>query len=313
MQGFSERVVKVLRRADQRIRSAPRGELTDRFVACRAAVASLASLDAFYVGFFRGESTLVIPYSEDGGRFAGVDVQHYGRGGLSAWLRASGRTYRLGEDSGRLLRKGVPLGDSDQLSQDAVVVPLLDPTNRGVLGMLAFQSWTPAVFDDEVVAAAEWLARALVSSMLRDPDDVETLDLYAVYPDLDSARFTDTDSFLPQLALRLDELRLMLHEATENPSAANDLVDGAYHLCARLQDEVVAGLLTATPDETPSPYAVLTPREREIADLIAHEGLSNAQIATRLVLSEKTVKGHVSGILRKFGVSQRSAIPRSQR
>lgn len=310
---FSERVVKVLRRADQRIRTAPRGELTDRFVACRAAIASLASLDAFYVGFFRGESTLVIPYSEDAGRFAGVDVQHYGRGGLSAWIRASGRTYRFTVDDGRLLRKGVPLGDSGQRTHDALVVPLLDPQSREVLGMLAFQSWTPAAFEDEVVAAAEWLADALVSSLARDDDDVARLDLYAVYPDLDSARFTDADTFLPQLALRLDELRLELRAATENPTAAADLVNNAYHLCARLQDEVVAGLLKATPDQTSSPYARLTPRERQVADLIADEGLSNARIAERLVLSEKTVKGHVSGILRKFGVSQRSAIPRDER
>lgn len=310
---FSERVVKVLRRADQRIRSAPRGELTDRFVACRAAVASLAALDAFYVGFYRDESTLVIPYSEDGGRFAGVDVQHYGRGGLSAWLRASRRTYRFAVDGGRLLRKGVPLGDAGQPTQDAVVVPLLDPASGDALGMLAFQSWSPCAFDDEVVAAAEWLGRALVSSLARDDDDVETLDLYAVYPDLNSARFTDADSFLPQLALRLDELRLVLREGTENPSAAADVVDNAYHLCARLQDEVVTGLLQGGRDEAPSPYAVLTPREREIAVLIADDGLSNAQIASRLVLSEKTVKGHVSGILRKFGVSQRSAIPRDER
>ena len=310
---FSERVVKVLRRADQRIRSAQRGELTDRFVACRAAVASLAALDAFYVGFFRGDSTLVIPYSEDGGRFDGVDVQHYGRGGLSAWIRASGRTYRFVEDGGRLLRKGVPLGDADQPTRDAVVVPLLDPASGDVVGMMAFQSWTPDTFGDEAVAAGEWLARALVSSLARDDDDVEALDLYAVYPDLDSARFTDTDRLLPQLALRLDELRLALREAAESSTAAEDLVDDAYHLCARLQDEVVAALLSGAPEPAASPYAALTARERQIAELIADEGLTNAQIASRLVLSEKTVKGHVSGILRKFGVSQRSAIPRHER
>jgi DNA-binding CsgD family transcriptional regulator len=51
----------------------------------------------------------------------------------------------------------------------------------------------------------------------------------------------------------------------------------------------------------------LTAREAEIASLVG-EGLSNAEIAERLVLSQKTVAHHVSAILGKLGVRRRAAV-----
>ncbi len=62
-----------------------------------------------------------------------------------------------------------------------------------------------------------------------------------------------------------------------------------------------------TPTPAPSDLTVLTGRELEVARAIA-TGMSNAEIADALVISEWTVKTHVASILRKLGLRDRTQV-----
>jgi DNA-binding CsgD family transcriptional regulator len=75
-------------------------------------------------------------------------------------------------------------------------------------------------------------------------------------------------------------------------------------------DEAVAHALgeVATPETHATHRAAhLTRREREIADLVAR-GLRNKDIAAALVISQRTVEGHVEHILHKLDFSSRAQI-----
>ncbi len=75
----------------------------------------------------------------------------------------------------------------------------------------------------------------------------------------------------------------------------------------RLLDRFASSLPSAAAPPTahgPAATDVLTDREREVLLLVAR-GLSNAEVAAELVVSETTVKTHVSNVLGKLGLRDR--------
>jgi DNA-binding NarL/FixJ family response regulator len=95
---------------------------------------------------------------------------------------------------------------------------------------------------------------------------------------------------------------LELLRAIEIVAAGEALL--APSITRRLIAEFAARRDPAVP---PPALAELTDREREITQLVA-EGLTNSEIAGRLVISPLTAKTHVSNVLRKLGCRDRAAL-----
>jgi DNA-binding NarL/FixJ family response regulator len=109
-------------------------------------------------------------------------------------------------------------------------------------------------------------------------------------------------------ALRAGASGFLLKDAApdELVAAIRALADDESWLDPAVAHELIAEFaarpepLTARPEEIER----LTPREHEVLVLVAH-GLSNTEIATRLVVGEATVKSHVSRIILKLGLRDR--------
>jgi len=107
-------------------------------------------------------------------------------------------------------------------------------------------------------------------------------------------------------ALRAGALSYVLKDVgpDELADTVRKAARGESVLHPRVASRVVQELRGARRD-TPNLFTDLSDRELEVLRLIA-DGLSNAEIANKLFISEKTVKGHVSNILSKLHMMDRT-------
>ena len=174
--------------------------------------------------------------------------------------------------------------------------------------------------DMEVVGEAA-TGGAVVEQALVARPDVVVMDLKM--PEVDGIEATRqlTDA-IPDVAV----LVLTMHEDDDSVFAAMRAGARGYLLKGAEQEEIVRAIeavrsgqaifgpgvaqrvvqyFAAGPAAHPQPFPELTPRERDVLDLIS-SGESNAAIARRLAISSKTVSNHISVIFTKLQVADRA-------
>jgi DNA-binding NarL/FixJ family response regulator len=153
----------------------------------------------------------------------------------------------------------------------------------------------------EALAAAERLAPdvVLIDLVMPNVDGIEAIrGLRERVPDARAivlSSFVDDEKLFP--AVRAGAAGYLLKDVQPRDlvEAIRTVHGGGALLHPRVASRVLEELVTDP----------LTPREREVLSLIGR-GMANKVIARELSLSEKTVKAHVSSILAKLGVTDRT-------
>jgi len=200
---------------------------------------------------------------------------------------------------------------------DPITVLLVDDHEMVRRGVRAFLETRP----DITVVAEAGSGEEAVRLATEHAPDVALMDL--IMPGMDGVEATrrltarsprtnvimltsyhDDEHVFP--AIRAGALSYVLKEVgpEELADAVRKAAAGEAVLHPRVAARVVRELHGAWRDE-PNAFRELSDRELEVLKLIA-AGLSNAEIAGRLYVSEKTVKSHVSNILGKLHLADRT-------
>jgi len=174
--------------------------------------------------------------------------------------------------------------------------------------------------DLEVIGEAEngnqavWKARSLqpdvilMDLVMPEKDGIEAIK--EIKKENDAAKilvitsFAEDEKVFP--AIKSGALGYLLKDSSPDDliQAIHEIYQGKASLHPTIARKLIQELKEEK-NETPSDEQVLTGREVEVLNLIAH-GLSNQEIANRLMVSETTVRFHVSNILSKLHLANRT-------
>jgi DNA-binding NarL/FixJ family response regulator len=119
----------------------------------------------------------------------------------------------------------------------------------------------------------------------------------------------DDDEYVFQ-AMLLGAKGYLLKDTPLEPlaNAIRSVYAGHTHLGPGLLEKIISPVSNSTPSNSPSApleFAELTPREKDVLRLIA-SGANNREIAQSLFIAERTVKNHVTSILMRLNLRDRT-------
>jgi DNA-binding NarL/FixJ family response regulator len=168
--------------------------------------------------------------------------------------------------------------------------------------------------DEAIRIVQEYAPDVVLLDLVLENSPVDGLDvLKAITATSPSTRvvvlsaYPDDGTVFP--ALRAGAIGYVLKRAMpeEVIEAVRDAARGRYHMDPLILKKIIERIPPATDQSGDEVAASLTKREREILPFLT-QGLTNGEIAAKLMISRATVKTHVSNILDKLGVSDRGKI-----
>ena len=201
------------------------------------------------------------------------------------------------------------------MGEEKIRVMIVDDHNVVRSGLSAFLM----AFDDLEMVAEGFNGQDALEKCGEANPDVILMDL--IMPEMDGVESTKQirqrfphvqvialtsfkDDDLVQRVVRAGAIGYLLKNTTASELAG--AIRSAYAGQPALAPEATQALVRATRGTSfQSPGSDLTQREREVLGLMI-KGMSNVEIADRLVISPSTAKFHVSSVLAKLGVTSRT-------